>query len=125
MSNNQDSTLRHIISFRVASLVVIGRSDPEMADMVNPNGDIYDTLYFVEGHTGKGSVFRHLYNFGAEFEADDFLANVTKAVANGVELNNEQWAWTRYSYGSQEWQDNDQGHKDFIEEYLDEMQGVR
>jgi hypothetical protein len=81
---------------------VIG-TDPEMADMGNPNGHIYGRKLLVEAVTADGRRFLYGREF-ASFEAAHKFA--LRVEAFGA-INRDLWNETFPVYGSQAWEVED------------------
>lgn len=78
-------------------------SNPEMADMGNPNGFIFRRRLFVEAVTESGRRFIYQGFFANADVADRFVSRVQ---AKG-EINLEFWGETYSIYGSPAWQNED------------------
>ena len=74
-------------------------SDPEFADMCNPQGYIYETFWFVRATAPNGDRFLHNHRFDDIEEAQDLCHRV-----NGrKEINEVHWDRTYPVYGSAAW----------------------
>lgn len=100
-----NSNEQHELSVR-SSRVITGR-DPEMADMVNIYGEVTQILYYVEAHSPSGEVFTHNFTSDAEFEIEDLLANMQRKLDDGGKLNPKHWTYSRISYGSPGWEEQE------------------
>ena len=105
MINNQQQTF-----LSVRSTTYITRSDAEMADMSNPNGDIYATDYYVEAQTGA-EAFRHDRNFADREGAEILAFHVQGALDNGRALDPAHWAFSRIPYGCDGWEEQELAHE--------------
>lgn len=94
----------------VAETTVVVARNPEMADMSNPNGEVYGTRYDVRVETESGNrwvytgaswVSRH-DPAEAERQAEFFAARVNGAlrVSGGAALDERYWEETNPVYGS-------------------------
>jgi|APGre2960657404_1045060.scaffolds.fasta_scaffold00149_14 hypothetical protein len=73
--------------------------DIEFADMCNPRGFIYGTLWFVRATAANGERFLHDHRFDDMEEAQDLCHRV-----NGrKEINEVHWTRTYPEYGSAAW----------------------
>ena len=78
-------------------------SDPEFADMSNPEGYIYGTFWFVLATAPNGERFIHRHRFDDITEAQDMCFRV-----NGrKEINEVHWDRTDSEYGSPAWEVED------------------
>lgn len=81
---------------------------PEYADMDNPTGAIYRMGYGLEAQTEYGKVYRYTGNVEHLGHANTIEAICERQAKRGdldVE-DSEDWAFVRYAYGSQAYQDN-------------------
>lgn len=74
--------------------------DIEFADMCNPRGFIYGTIWFVRATAPNGERFLHGHRFDDIEEAQDLCHRV-----NGrKEINEVHWVRTYPEYGSPAWE---------------------
>jgi hypothetical protein len=78
--------------------IIVGQNH-EMADMANPEGNVYGERIEVEAHTEEGRCFVHNLPARTEEEAQAFA---DKVLAAG-EFNEDHWYFSRISYGSPGW----------------------
>lgn len=91
-----------IVTVEVAKLPVIVGANPEMADIVNPDGFIWRDCHFIIACTARGRRFQHQVAFEAP-PAESLLAKIR---SRGV-IDLSFWNEAPYIYGSQEWQDEE------------------
>jgi len=83
-------------------------SNPENADMGNPNGDTFGLVYRVLIELEDGSRYLHNRGFSNPVDGDyDEIESKVEALANRVreagEVNLEHWFQTHSVYGSDAW----------------------
>lgn len=84
----------------VASDIVVMGSDPEMADMSNPSGNLYGLRYYVVVTNTKGDRWAHDHGFKNEVAAEMLAKAVQKALDAGKKLDSAHWTEHYPVYGS-------------------------
>ena len=96
-------SVANIIMFSEGSWVYEDTSNPEMCDM---GGWPTYEVYYIEGSTKYGNVFKSKWSTRNREEAQAMLDRLEEAFNNGRKLDSDKWDLSRRSYGSKAYQDN-------------------
>lgn len=93
---------------------VVGQNS-EMAEMGNPRGDVFSQFGNVEAMDEKGQVFtligqeRELWDDADE--KIEWLDKMAAAVQAAGSIDPELWSFTRWSYGSEGWDEQEKANE--------------
>ena len=93
---------------------IVVDSDPEFADLNNPQGFIYDFAFLVQAETPSGRRFNHEHVFKTEPEAEAFAKKVGE---RGV-IRPEHWSETYPVYGSAAWEGEEIERRTLLQDAL-------
>jgi hypothetical protein len=91
-------------------------SNPENADIDNPNGDIYDDFWIIEAYTEKGEVFIHTSfspkkhwdnDEGTEEERAAKVERLVEQINEVKSINPDLWHYSRIMYGADGWDEQE------------------
>jgi hypothetical protein len=80
-------------------IVIVGQN-PERADLDNPHGYVFGSLFYVEVSNGYGRRWQGQYPYDDRDEANKAAESVRADLACGFKLLPENWIETRPVYGS-------------------------
>lgn len=84
---------------------VLVDTNPEMADMSNPDGSVYCKFLFVTATTPEGRRFIHPHRF--EQDQEDRASRFASRVKEKGEIDITLWGESYEVYGSPAWQEAD------------------
>jgi hypothetical protein len=104
-----------MIQFEVRSKLITNGSNPELADMDNPNGFLYGEMFYVIATFADGKRFRHYLSatyslmsrnqVEGDYSLDDLQRFANKLQRLQPALNPYYWEETEPCYGSPAWQE--------------------
>lgn len=92
--------MQHYIFFASSDIVVIG-SNPEMADIDNPRGDLFGEAWYVYAENQHGDRCRFYMGVDKKTQSENMAcALTTRLTAGKLPVAFDRWEHTRPSYGS-------------------------
>lgn len=90
----------------VGSHAAVTGVNPELADMVNPLGEIVEVFYYVEAHDERGVVYAHSFAHRDRAVIEELADRIAVALDAGESLKlSEYWHYSRNAYGSEAWEE--------------------
>ena len=89
------------MEFSLSSYLALVGSNPEMADMANPRGEIYAERWVIWAERADGRRWQHERSFSAQHEAQRLLDRIEAAHRGGRRLNRDHWIEIDPCYGSE------------------------
>ncbi|MBM3596428.1 MAG: hypothetical protein FJX31_11880 [Alphaproteobacteria bacterium] len=95
--------------------MVVG-SNPEMADMSNPRGEIHGEAFYVVAEAANGRRWQHQHSFitasmngdgGCAARAEKLRVRIADAYAAGRRLDTQHWVEIDPAYGSDAYVEQD------------------
>jgi hypothetical protein len=104
------------MQFLVVSDIVVVGSNPEMADISNPRGEIHGEAFYVVAEAPTGRRWAHDHSFvttsmngdgGCANRSEALRARIERAYAAGRKLDQRHWREIDPCYGSEAYVEQD------------------
>jgi len=77
--------------------VCIG-TNPKKADIINPNGIIYEKQFFVVAETINKELYIHNHLFKTQEAVDKFVLQINNSIPTLTRFSNDCWDYARLKY---------------------------
>ena len=122
------------LTFDVTSLIVVVGTNPEMADVTNPRGELYGLSFAVRAVNERGDTWEKHVATGSPWQEKELEAQAKK-VAEALQVRLDrlgrlpvgfaQWSPGRAVYGSQAWEEYGNDEEMALERREAEEEGWR
>ena len=92
--------MQSYIFFASSDIVVVG-TNPEMADIDNPRGNLFGEAWYVYAENCHGDRYRFYMGIDKQIQSENMANALTERLAAGkLPVAFDRWEQTRPSYGS-------------------------